>query len=57
MAQWRPCSLCGVIYTINTLFGAGIAIWQLVALGTMILLFASPAHAIFAGKVFRGEPF
>ena len=40
-------SLCGVIYTINTLFGAGIAIWQLVALGTMILLFASPAHAIF----------
>ena len=40
-------SLCGVIYTINTLFGAGIAVWQLVALGTMILLFASPAHAIF----------
>ena len=40
-------SLLGVIYTINTLFHAGIAIWQLLALGTMILLFASPAHAIF----------
>ena len=40
-------SLCGVTYAINTFFGAGIAIWQLIALGTMILLFASPAHAIF----------
>jgi adenylate cyclase len=40
-------SLCGVIYVLNTFFNAGIAIWQLVALGTMILLFASPAHAIF----------
>jgi adenylate cyclase len=40
-------SLLVVIYTINTYFHAGIAIWQLVALGTMILLFASPAHAIF----------
>jgi adenylate cyclase len=40
-------SLLGVTYTINSFFGAGIAIWQLLALGTMILLFASPAHAIF----------
>jgi adenylate cyclase len=40
-------SVVGTVYTLNTFFGAGIANWQLVALGTMILLFASPAHAIF----------
>ena len=40
-------SLCGVIYTLNTFFGAGIAMWQLIALAAMILLFASPGHAIF----------
>jgi adenylate cyclase len=40
-------SLVGVTYAGNTFFHAGIATWQLVALGTMILLFASPSHAIF----------
>jgi adenylate cyclase len=40
-------SLVGVTYIVNTFFNAGIALWQLVALGAMILLFASPAHAIF----------
>ena len=40
-------SLCGAIWIINTQFGAGVAVWQLVALATMIFLFASPAHAIF----------
>jgi adenylate cyclase len=40
-------SLVGVTYTVNVFFHAGVAAWQLVALGAMILLFASPAHAIF----------
>ncbi len=40
-------SLCGAILAVNTFFGAGIAIWQVAALAAMILLFASPAHAIF----------
>ena len=40
-------SLIGVIFTLNTFFHAGIANWQLLALGTMIFVFASPAHAIF----------
>ena len=40
-------SLLLVVYTLNTFFHAGIATWQLVALGTMIFVFASPAHAIF----------
>jgi adenylate cyclase len=40
-------SLVGVTYIVNAFFHAGVALWQLVALGTMILLFASPAHAIF----------
>ncbi|MBL8770678.1 MAG: GAF domain-containing protein [Phenylobacterium sp.] len=40
-------SLIGVIFTLNTFFDAGIDIWQLIALATMIFVFASPAHAIF----------
>ena len=40
-------SLCMVIYSINTFFGAGIAIWQFVALATLIFVFATPTHAIF----------
>ncbi|MBL8552785.1 MAG: GAF domain-containing protein [Phenylobacterium sp.] len=40
-------ALIGVIWTANTVFHAGIAGWQLIALGTMIFVFASPAHAIF----------
>ncbi|WP_293905205.1 adenylate/guanylate cyclase domain-containing protein [Phenylobacterium sp.] len=40
-------ALCGVIFTLNTFFDAGIATWQLIALATMIFVFASPAHAIF----------
>jgi adenylate cyclase len=40
-------SLLVVVYTLNTFFQAGIAGWQLVALGTMIFVFASPTHAIF----------
>jgi adenylate cyclase len=39
--------LCGAIVAINTVFQAEVALWQLVALATMIFLFASPAHAIF----------
>jgi adenylate cyclase len=40
-------AMVGAIYSVNAYFGAGIATWQLVALITMILFFASPAHAIF----------
>jgi adenylate cyclase len=40
-------SLLGVVYTLNTFFAAGIANWQLVALGTMIFVFATPTHATF----------
>lgn len=40
-------SLLLVVYTLNTFFQAGIAIWQLVALATMIFVFATPTHAIF----------
>jgi len=40
-------SLCGVIFTLNTFFHAGIAMWQLLALATMIFVFATPAHAMF----------
>lgn len=40
-------SLVGVIVVLNTFFQAGIAMWQLVALATMIFVFASPTHAIF----------
>ncbi|HEX7944252.1 MAG TPA: adenylate/guanylate cyclase domain-containing protein [Phenylobacterium sp.] len=40
-------SLIGVIFFLNTFLHAGIANWQLIALATMIFVFASPAHAIF----------
>jgi adenylate cyclase len=40
-------SLLVVVYLLNTYLAAGVATWQLVALGTMIFVFASPAHAIF----------
>jgi adenylate cyclase len=40
-------SLLLVVYTLNTFFQAGIAGWQLVALGTMIFVFATPTHAVF----------
>jgi adenylate cyclase len=40
-------SLLVVVYTLNTFFQAGIAGWQLVALGTMIFVFATPTHAVF----------
>jgi adenylate cyclase len=40
-------SLVVVVYALNTFFAAGIANWQLIALGTMILVFASPSHAVF----------
>ncbi|ODT87615.1 adenylate/guanylate cyclase domain-containing protein [Phenylobacterium sp. SCN 70-31] len=40
-------SLCAAIYTINTYFHGGIAMWQFVGLAVLILVFASPAHAIF----------
>ncbi len=40
-------SLLVVVYTLNTFFQAGIATWQLVALGTMIFVFATPTHAVF----------
>ena len=46
-APMAALSLLVVVYTLNTFFAAGIANWQLVALGTMILVFASPSHAIF----------
>ena len=40
-------SLILVISTINGVFGANIALWQLLALATLIFVFATPAHAIF----------
>jgi len=40
-------SLCAAVYTINTFFDGGIASWQLIGLAVLILVFASPAHAIF----------
>lgn len=40
-------SLCAAIYVINTFFDGGIATWQLIGLAVLILIFASPAHAIF----------
>ncbi|WP_293678679.1 adenylate/guanylate cyclase domain-containing protein [uncultured Phenylobacterium sp.] len=48
-------SLVSVVLVINVFFDAGIAPWQIVILGTLIFVFASPAHAIFeffaVGKV------
>ena len=40
-------ALLMVVFAINTFFDAGIAVWQLIALATLIFVFASPAHAIF----------
>ncbi len=40
-------SLVAAIYVINTFFAGGIAMWQFVGLAVLILVFASPAHAIF----------
>lgn len=40
-------SLLLVILPINLLFGAGIVLWQVLALSTLIFVFATPAHAIF----------
>ena len=40
-------SLLVAIYVINVFFDGGIATWQLIALATLIFVFASPAHAIF----------
>jgi len=40
-------ALISVVFFINTVFDAGIAAWQIVILGTLIFVFASPAHAIF----------
>ena len=36
-----------LVGSINILFGAGIMAWQVIALGTLIFVFATPAHAIF----------
>jgi adenylate cyclase len=40
-------SLVAAILVINTYFAGGIAMWQFVGLAVLILVFASPAHAIF----------
>lgn len=40
-------ALIASIFTLNTFFDGGIAGWQLIGLGVLILVFASPAHAIF----------
>lgn len=40
-------SLVAAIYVINTFFAGGIAMWQFIGLAVLILVFASPAHAIF----------
>ena len=40
-------SLLLVIIPINLFFGAGIVLWQVLALATLIFVFATPAHAIF----------
>ncbi|HEY0650843.1 adenylate/guanylate cyclase domain-containing protein [Phenylobacterium sp.] len=40
-------SLLAAVYTLNTFFDGGIAMWQLIGLAVLILVFASPAHAIF----------
>lgn len=40
-------SLFMAIYAINTFFDGGIAPWQVIGLAVLILVFASPAHAIF----------
>lgn len=40
-------SLIGGIFVMNTFLQTGIALWQLVVLGVMILVFSAPAHAIF----------
>ncbi|MEW5683440.1 MAG: adenylate/guanylate cyclase domain-containing protein [Pseudomonadota bacterium] len=40
-------SLVAAVYVINTYFAGGIAMWQFVGLAVLILVFASPAHAIF----------
>ena len=40
-------SLVLVIGGINTFFGAGVVLWQLLALAALIFVFATPAHAIF----------
>ena len=40
-------SLFGAVWVMNNVLGAGIASWQAIGLGVLILVFASPAHAIF----------
>lgn len=40
-------SLLLVIIPINVFFGADVALWQVLALATLIFVFATPAHAIF----------
>jgi adenylate cyclase len=40
-------SLFMAVYVMNALMGAGIANWQQIGLAVLILVFASPAHAIF----------
>ena len=40
-------SLLLVIIPINLFFGAGIVLWQVLSLATLIFVFATPAHAIF----------
>lgn len=40
-------SLLLVIVPINLFFDGGIALWQVLALATLIFVFATPAHAIF----------
>lgn len=39
--------LMAAIYTLNAFFDGGIAMWQLIGLAVLVLVFASPAHAIF----------
>ena len=40
-------SLFMAVYAMNTFMGAGVANWQQIGLAVLILVFASPAHAIF----------
>ena len=46
-APMATLALLLVVFSINAFFDAGIAVWQLIALATLIFVFASPAHAIF----------
>lgn len=40
-------ALLVAIFTVNTIFHAGVAIWQLAAFAALVFFFATPTHAIF----------